>query len=38
LGETATEQEINEMIRMLDKNGTGKVFIEEFKKMALGKA
>lgn len=38
LGETATEQEIHEMVRMLDKNGTGKVFFEEFKKMALGKS
>ena len=34
----ATEQEIKEMVRMLDIQGTGKVYFEEFLKMATGKS
>jgi hypothetical protein len=38
LGETATEQEIVEMVRMLDIQGTGKVYFDEFMKMSTGKS
>lgn len=38
LGEKATEAEINEMIEMLDIQGTRKVYFPEFKLMATGQA
>ena len=38
LGENATDAEIEEMIRMLDYEGMGRVRYEEFNKMASGKS
>lgn len=38
LGEQASEAEIGEMISMLDIQGTGKVYFEEFLKMAKGQS
>jgi Ca2+-binding EF-hand superfamily protein len=35
-GENATDAEAAEMVRMLDIEGTGKVFYEEFSKMVTG--
>jgi hypothetical protein len=38
LGEQVSQAEVAEMIRMLDIQGTGKVYLEQFKRMALGKS
>jgi hypothetical protein len=38
IGEKATEEELEEMISMLDVEGTNRVRYEEFNKFATGKA
>lgn len=38
LNEQATDAELDEMIRMLDIEGTHKVYFEDFRKMAMGKS
>ena len=38
LGETVTDQEIDEMIRLIDIDGDGQVNLKEFHKMASGQS
>ncbi len=38
LGEDVTEEEIDEMVRMLDVDGDGQVNFKEFHKMASGQS